>query len=118
MALAETFQSGDIVEVGGHVHEPPVVCPHFNPSKYSKRADELLEQSGGGELVVAQDVKGKVEGVGEIKIIKETDDVLVINKPAGVPVHPTGRYIKNSLTEVIETEGGYKVYGEFFFLFL
>lgn len=53
----------------------------------------------------------------DLEIVSETVDMLVINKPAGVPIHPTGRYIKNSLTTILEHELGYKVYGEFFFFF-
>ena len=47
----------------------------------------------------------------QIDIILETPDTLVINKPAGVPIHPTGRYMKNSLTSILENDLGYKVYG-------
>ena len=41
-----------------------------------------------------------------IGIIHEDDDMLVINKPAGVPVHPAGRYNFNSLVEIIKAERG------------
>ena len=41
-----------------------------------------------------------------IGIIHEDDDMMVINKPAGVPVHPTGRYNFNSLVEIIRAERG------------
>ncbi|KAL4871076.1 hypothetical protein BDV12DRAFT_183971 [Aspergillus spectabilis] len=37
----------------------------------------------------------------EIGIIHETDDLLVIDKPAGVPVHSTGRYHYNSVIEIL-----------------
>ena len=41
-----------------------------------------------------------------IGIIHEDEDMMVINKPAGVPVHPTGRYNFNSLVEIIRAERG------------
>ena len=41
-----------------------------------------------------------------IGIVHENDDFLVINKPAGVPVHPTGRYKFNSLVEIIRAHRG------------
>jgi tRNA pseudouridine32 synthase len=41
-----------------------------------------------------------------IGIIHEDDGMLVINKPAGIPVHPTGRYKYNSLTEILKSERG------------
>lgn len=39
-----------------------------------------------------------------IGIIHEDDDMVVIDKPAGVPVHPTGRYNHNSVTEIMRAE--------------
>lgn len=42
-----------------------------------------------------------------IGIIHEDDDLIVINKPAGVPVHPAGRYNYNSLIEIIRAERGH-----------
>lgn len=37
-----------------------------------------------------------------IQIVSETDDLLVINKPNGINVHPCGRYQQNTLTSLIE----------------
>ena len=39
-----------------------------------------------------------------IGIIHEDNDVIVINKPAGVPVHPAGRYNFNSIVEIMRAE--------------
>ncbi|KAL3478659.1 pseudouridine synthase [Aspergillus californicus] len=39
----------------------------------------------------------------DIGIIHESDDLLVIDKPAGVPVHSTGRYHYNSVIEILRT---------------
>ncbi|KAH0565148.1 hypothetical protein GP486_001460 [Trichoglossum hirsutum] len=41
-----------------------------------------------------------------IDIIHEDGDVIVINKPAGVPVHPAGRYNYNSVVEIMRAERG------------
>ncbi|KAH0538397.1 hypothetical protein FGG08_004997 [Glutinoglossum americanum] len=41
-----------------------------------------------------------------IGIVHEDDDVIVINKPAGVPVHPAGRYNYNSVVEIMRAERG------------
>ncbi|CAK7238686.1 MAG: DRAP deaminase [Sporothrix thermara] len=41
-----------------------------------------------------------------VEIIHEDDDMLVINKPAGVPVHPAGRYQYNSVVEILKHERG------------
>ncbi|ELP90812.1 ribosomal large subunit pseudouridine synthase C, putative [Entamoeba invadens IP1] len=42
-----------------------------------------------------------------IDIIEDTDEYLVINKPAGIPVHPTGRYMYNSIITILKEEGKY-----------
>lgn len=39
-----------------------------------------------------------------IKVVKEDADMIVIDKPAGVPVHPAGRYRFNSITEIMRAE--------------
>lgn len=42
----------------------------------------------------------------EIGIIHEDNDMIVINKPSGVPVHPSGRYNFNSVTEIMKSQRG------------
>lgn len=39
-----------------------------------------------------------------IRVIAETDAMIVIDKPAGVPVHPAGRYNYNSVVEIMRAE--------------
>lgn len=46
----------------------------------------------------------------DIKIVYENDDILVIDKPSGIPVHPTGRYRYNTVTKIIEQEFGKTVH--------
>ena len=41
-----------------------------------------------------------------IGVIHEDDDMVVINKPSGVPVHPAGRYNFNSVVEIMKAERG------------
>ncbi|KAK3332419.1 pseudouridine synthase [Cercophora scortea] len=41
-----------------------------------------------------------------IGIIHEDGDMIVINKPSGVPVHPAGRYSFNSVIEILKAERG------------
>jgi tRNA pseudouridine synthase 9 len=36
-----------------------------------------------------------------IGVVSETDSMIVIDKPAGVPVHPAGRYNYNSVIEIM-----------------
>ncbi|TAQ90971.1 hypothetical protein B7494_g696 [Chlorociboria aeruginascens] len=42
-----------------------------------------------------------------ISVLHEDDDMIVINKPAGVPVHPAGRYNYNSVIEIMRAERGH-----------
>lgn len=42
-----------------------------------------------------------------IRVINETDEMIVIDKPAGVPVHPAGRYKYNSVVEIMRAERHY-----------
>lgn len=39
-----------------------------------------------------------------VKVVSEDDDMIVIDKPAGVPVHPAGRYKFNSVVEIMRAE--------------
>ncbi|KAG0670052.1 hypothetical protein C6P45_002847 [Maudiozyma exigua] len=45
-----------------------------------------------------------------VKIVREDEDILVIDKPSGIPVHPTGRYRFNSVTKMLERQLGYTVH--------
>jgi tRNA pseudouridine synthase 9 len=42
-----------------------------------------------------------------VAVVHEDNDFIVINKPAGVPVHPAGRYNHNSVVEIMRAERGY-----------
>ena len=39
-----------------------------------------------------------------IKVVFEDKDLLVIDKPSGIPVHPTGRYRFNTITKILQKE--------------
>ena len=41
-----------------------------------------------------------------IRVVHEDNDLIVIDKPAGVPVHPAGRYNYNSVVEIMRAERG------------
>ncbi|KAH7139056.1 pseudouridine synthase [Dendryphion nanum] len=42
-----------------------------------------------------------------IGIVHEDDDLIVIDKPASMPVHPAGRYNFNSIIEILRADRGY-----------
>jgi len=41
----------------------------------------------------------------EVEVLEQTDDYLIVFKPAPLPMHPGGRYNKNSLTAILEEQG-------------
>jgi RluA family pseudouridine synthase len=41
----------------------------------------------------------------ELEILDQTEDYLIVYKPAPMPMHPGGRYNKNSLTAILEEKG-------------
>ncbi|KAL3230239.1 tRNA pseudouridine(32) synthase, mitochondrial [Nakaseomyces bracarensis] len=45
-----------------------------------------------------------------IKTVFEDENILVIDKPSGIPVHPTGRYRYNTITKILEKEMGISVH--------
>ncbi|KAJ3382835.1 RNA pseudouridylate synthase domain containing protein 2 [Lobulomyces angularis] len=46
-----------------------------------------------------------VSALPNIKVVYCSKNLLVVDKPPGLPVHPTGRYNQNTLTKVLEIEG-------------
>lgn len=45
-----------------------------------------------------------------IATVFENEDILVVDKPSGIPVHPTGRYRFNTVTKILEKQLGYAVH--------
>ena len=45
-----------------------------------------------------------------IKIVYEDENVVAIDKPSGIPVHPAGRVRYNSVTKILEHEMGFTVH--------
>lgn len=41
----------------------------------------------------------------DIEVIFEDQEILVVNKPSGIPIHPVQNYYFNSLTKILENEG-------------
>ncbi|MBS1983370.1 MAG: hypothetical protein JST16_04290 [Bdellovibrionales bacterium] len=44
----------------------------------------------------------------QIPIIYQDEDLLIVNKPPHIPVHPTGRYLRNTLIHVLAKQTGLK----------
>ncbi|BAO39472.1 pseudouridylate synthase 6 [Kluyveromyces marxianus] len=45
-----------------------------------------------------------------IPVVHQNEELLVINKPSGIPVHPTAYFYKNTLTELLRDHLGYPVH--------
>ncbi|EME86430.1 uncharacterized protein MYCFIDRAFT_194496 [Pseudocercospora fijiensis CIRAD86] len=43
-----------------------------------------------------------------VGVVHEDEGLIIINKPAGVPVHPAGRYNYNSVVEIMRAERGHQ----------
>lgn len=70
--LNTLIEPQDVLKVVSHNHEPPVL----NWTSFES-------------------------GLQDIEIVHEDSETLVINKPSGIPVHPTGHYYFNTVTELL-----------------
>ncbi|CAR21455.1 pseudouridine synthase PUS6 [Lachancea thermotolerans CBS 6340] len=78
--LKGQIRNKDVIRTTSHKHEPPV-------RQWAKE-----ENSGLG-------------WVAGMKVVHECEDLLVIDKPSGIPIHPTGQYYQNTLVEVLKSHG-------------
>ncbi|KAI7832411.1 pseudouridine synthase [Gamsiella multidivaricata] len=60
--------------------------------------------------VVAHDIHRHEPPVANlpVKIVREDDGVIIVDKPSSVPVHPSGRYRHNTILHILMREQGYK----------
>ncbi|KAF9912155.1 hypothetical protein EC991_000565 [Linnemannia zychae] len=43
-----------------------------------------------------------------VKVVRNVDGVIIVDKPSSIPVHPSGRYRHNTVLHILMTEQGYK----------
>lgn len=70
---------------------------HVGPNYIVKNSDLISHKTHRHEPPVTAD---------PIQVINEDDNMIVINKPSGVPVHPAGRYSFNSVVEIMKSDRG------------
>lgn len=63
-------------------------------------ANQILIAGWVTENIVENKTEPQVDN--DIELIYEDGDIIVINKPAPLPIHPSGRFNKNSLTEFLK----------------
>lgn len=89
------LQPHDIIYNHQHMHEPTV---------YWKLRRPIGEGIYQGNIYKARTTTGG------ICIIYEDENLLVVNKPGGVPTHPSGIYRLNTMTEIVKHELGFEVW--------
>ncbi len=60
----------------------------------------------GQRIVVHRPVPDEPDVVMDYDVVFQDYAMLVINKPAGIPVHPTARYLRHTLTALMDTRLG------------
>jgi 23S rRNA-/tRNA-specific pseudouridylate synthase len=86
--LSYTLQSGDVVIHKLHRHEPAVMIEN-----YHKISGEI--NSSDAKQIV--------------RIIADTNELLVVDKPSTLPVHPCGAYHYNSLVKILEDQSNHQI---------
>ena len=92
--LSLLVQPHDILTISRSLFEFPIPdIQHATSTSTSTSTSPTLNTPGLGIRVLAQD-----------------EHVVVVDKPNNVPVHPTGRYMHNSVSSALEGTGGGKLY--------
>lgn len=76
----------DIIEHRIHRHEPAI--PYFGPIKW---------------FSANLSTKNENSQLNDINL----DHLVLVDKPSGIPVHPTGRYFHNTITEILKFQEGF-----------
>uniref|UniRef100_A0AAV1U9D5 Pseudouridine synthase RsuA/RluA-like domain-containing protein n=1 Tax=Peronospora matthiolae TaxID=2874970 RepID=A0AAV1U9D5_9STRA len=93
-SLDLVLKSGDFFEHWKHRHEPSIHCPVV------KGRGQKLE------------TKRTTTSLSSTWVHCETNEVMVVDKPSGIPVHPTGSYHFNSLVQILQHERRKATQGE------
>lgn len=104
-ARQRLLEPHDIIYNLQHMHEP-VVC-HAPPILLQTEADGTSKFFCGGKL---NGLTNAARIVQNCIVLFENTDFIVVNKPAGVPTHPSGIHRYNSVTEIVHHELGIPVW--------
>jgi 23S rRNA pseudouridine1911/1915/1917 synthase len=88
--------------------------PRLSRNRAAKIAKDFAFDDAGRKLSPAKIVRAgerivlfrlrwdEPEAPRDVTVIYEDDAIVAVDKPAGLPVHPTARYLRNTLTAVLE----------------
>lgn len=102
------MSSSSATEKVNHFEFEVIRAPPGSEARQLTVAEILNEKLKPGDILVSKSHKHEppvTANSQSIPIIFESDDLLVVDKPSGVPVHPTGQYYYNSLTKILESDG-------------
>ncbi len=63
----------------------------------------------GDEVVIQRPIKSEPPAPDSVPLIADFGGFLAVDKPAGLPVHPTGRYYKHTVTTILRETFGEKL---------
>jgi len=92
------IKGGDVLRHMVHRHEPAVLAPPTCGRTQHETNDATTLAT---DLDATTAFQGQRQLQGERLITYETEEVLVVNKPSTIPVHPCGSYHYNSLFHIL-----------------
>ncbi|MDP3276118.1 MAG: RluA family pseudouridine synthase [Deltaproteobacteria bacterium] len=82
------------------------IARHFSFDHTGRKLSPAKIVRTGEKIVLYRPKWDEPEAPREIEILYEDEAIVVINKPAGLPVHPTARYLRNTVTAVLDERYG------------
>ena len=95
------LQPNDRVCIRMHRHEPPVPDAPI----------EILHYKPAGDASAAAAVSA-LAGASSAPVSAHSSETIVVNKPAGIPVHASGRYMCNTVVGRLKSEHGIEAFRE------
>ncbi|MEQ8525259.1 RluA family pseudouridine synthase [Gracilimonas sp.] len=88
---------------GVKIWETKISNGHVGVNGHEASANQILSK---GDEVFHHNPKVIEPSVpDEVEVLEQTDDYLMVYKPAPLPMHPGGRYNKNTLISILEEQG-------------
>lgn len=94
------IETGDKVLHDEHIHETPIRDNLFNYETRQRDWSRIFNEP----MYLNKPDSGVATSGCSIPIIFEDENLIVVDKPCGIPVHPTQSYFYNSITEILRQE--------------